>query len=254
MSGFVEVKPQADFSYGGGASTAATASDGSTASGPGGLPRRLRRLDLAVGAQGARRRHRQAVWLPFARLHADPVLQVGPIPVVVNLDLTCYFRSAATAASPSTNVAQDLKGDFKAGGTFGTAACCTPVNELPHQLSDPYVRHDRRKREAALGAQATVGLDGAVGVTADLAPYLRGEAAGTVTATTPAGSGTKSDVAASGSGPRRRPRSERHPPDPAGHLRHPRHPARHPPGHTASGVEARRRQEVGPGDAARAAP
>lgn len=35
VSGFVQVKPEVDFSYGGGASTAATASTGSTASGPG---------------------------------------------------------------------------------------------------------------------------------------------------------------------------------------------------------------------------
>jgi hypothetical protein len=35
--------------------------------------------------------------------------------------------------------------------------------------------------KTALGAEASVGLYGTVGVTADLAPYLRGEASGTVT-------------------------------------------------------------------------
>ncbi|MFE2837205.1 hypothetical protein ACFXI6_40460 [Streptomyces mirabilis] len=197
VSGFVQVKPEVDFSYGGGASTAATAS---TASGPGaaylGVSGDWTSQWALKGRAGATAK---PVRLPFAKLHADPVLQVGPIPVVVNLDLTCYFEISGDGRV-TVDVEQDLKGDFKAGGTFGTAAGWTPVNES-HMDSSP-VRTSVTTAgsvKAALGAQATVGLYGAVGVTADLAPYLRGEAAGTVTATTPVGSGTKSDVAASGS-------------------------------------------------------
>lgn len=52
--------------------------------------------------------------------------------------------------------------------------------------------------KAALGAEASVGLYGAVGVTADLAPYLRGEAAGSVGARTTTGSAVKADATASG--------------------------------------------------------
>ena len=37
--------------------------------------------------------------------------------------------------------------------------------------------------KAALGAEAGVGLYGTVGVVADLAPYVRGEATGTITGT-----------------------------------------------------------------------
>ncbi|MER6371652.1 hypothetical protein ABT255_25300 [Streptomyces mirabilis] len=197
VSGFVQVKPEVDFSYGGGASTAATAS---TASGPGaaylGISGDWTSQWALKGRAGATAK---PVRLPFAKLHADPVLQVGPIPVVVNLDLTCYFEISGDGRV-TVDVEQDLKGDFKAGGTFGTAAGWTPVNES-HMDSSP-VRTSVTTAgsvKAALGAQATVGLYGAVGVTADLAPYLRGEAAGTVTATTPVGSGNKSDVAASGS-------------------------------------------------------
>lgn len=197
VSGFVQVKPEVDFSYGGGASTAST---GSTASGPGaaylGISGDWTSQWALKGRAGATAK---PVRLPFAKLHADPVLQVGPIPVVVNLDLTCYFEISGDGRV-TVDVEQDLKGDFKAGGTFGTAAGWTPVNES-HMDSSP-VRTSVTTAgsvKAALGAQATVGLYGAVGVTADLAPYLRGEAAGTVTATTPVGSGTKSDVAASGS-------------------------------------------------------
>ncbi|MFE2693947.1 hypothetical protein [Streptomyces mirabilis] len=200
VSGFVQVKPEVDFSYGGGASTASTASNGSTASGPGaaylGVSGDWTSQWALKGRAGA---SAKPVRLPFAKLHADPVLQVGPIPVVVNLDLTCYFEISGDGRV-TVDVEQDLKGDFKAGGTFGTAAGWTPVNES-HMDSSP-VRTSVTTAgsvKAALGAQATVGLYGAVGVTADLAPYLRGEAAGTVTATTPVGSGAKSDVAASGS-------------------------------------------------------
>ncbi|MFF7597633.1 hypothetical protein [Streptomyces mirabilis] len=197
VSGFVQVKPEVDFSYGGGASTAATAS---TASGPGaaylGVSGDWTSRWALKGRAGATAK---PVRLPFAKLHADPVLQVGPIPVVVNLDLTCYFEISGDGRV-TVDVEQDLKGDFKAGGTFGTAAGWTPVNES-HMDSSP-VRTSVTTAgsvKAALGAQATVGLYGAVGVTADLAPYLRGEAGGTVTASTPVGSGTKSDVVASGS-------------------------------------------------------
>ncbi|MQY38313.1 hypothetical protein SRB17_63260 [Streptomyces sp. RB17] len=44
--------------------------------------------------------------------------------------------------------------------------------------------------KTALGTEASVGLYGTVGVTADLAPYLRGEAPGTVTASSRDGAKT----------------------------------------------------------------
>jgi hypothetical protein len=200
VSGFVQVKPEVDFSYGGGSSTASNGSTGSAASGPGAAYLGVSGDWTSQWAlKGRAAASTKPVRLPFAKLHADPVLQVGPIPVVVNLDLTCYFEISGDG-NVTVDVEQDLKGDFKAGGTFGTAAGWTPVNES-HMDSSP-VRTSVTTAgsvKAALGAQATVGLYGTVGVTADLAPYLRGEAAGTVTATTPVGSEATSDVAASGS-------------------------------------------------------
>ncbi|MFF8027825.1 hypothetical protein ACFZDJ_43340 [Streptomyces sp. NPDC007896] len=200
VSGFVQVKPEVDFSYGGGSSTASNGSTAANGSGPGAAYLGVSGDWTSQWAlKGRAAASTKPVRLPFAKLHADPVLQVGPIPVVVNLDLTCYFEISGDG-NVTVDVEQDLKGDFKAGGTFGTAAGWTPVNES-HMDSSP-VRTSVTTAgsvKAALGAQATVGLYGAVGVTADLAPYLRGEAAGTVTATTPVGSEAKSDVAASGS-------------------------------------------------------
>ena len=190
VSGFVQVAPEVDFSYGGDAA----------GSGPGAAYLGVSGDWTSQWAvKGRAAASAQPVRLPFAKLHADPVLQVGPIPVVVNLDLTCYFQISADG-SVTVDIEQDLKGDFKAGGTFGQAKGWSPVNES-HMSSTP-VRTSLTTAgsvKASLGAEATVGLYGTVGVTADLAPYLRGEAAGSVDATSATGSTAKTGVDATGS-------------------------------------------------------
>ncbi|MFF4354028.1 hypothetical protein [Streptomyces sp. NPDC001530] len=189
VSGFVQVAPEVDFSYGG----------DSTGSGPAAAYLGVSGDWTSRWAvKGRAAASAQPVRLPFAKLHADPVLQVGPIPVVVNLDLTCYFQIGADG-NVTVDIEQDLKGDFKAGGTFGPAKGWTPVNES-HMTSSP-VRTSVTAAgsvKASLGAEATVGLYGTVGVTADLAPYLRGEAAGSVDATSATGATAKTGVGASG--------------------------------------------------------
>ncbi|MFD3437591.1 hypothetical protein ACFWU3_08825 [Streptomyces sp. NPDC058685] len=121
------------------------------------------------------------VRIPFAKLHADPVIQVGPVPVVVNLDLTVYVQVAADG-SVSVEVAQDLRGGFRVGGGYTKAEGWKPVSAS--DMTGTPVRAKvtaAGKVKAALGAEASIGLYGAVGVTADLAPYLRGEAAASAT-------------------------------------------------------------------------
>lgn len=189
VSGFVQVAPDVDFSYGG---DVARSGPGAAYLGVSGD------WDAQWAVKGRAAASAQPQRVPFAKLHADPVLQVGPIPVVVNLDLTCYFQIGADG-TVTVDVEQHLKGDFKAGGTFGPAQGWTPVDES-HMTSSP-VRTSvtaAGRVKAALGAEATVGLYGAVGVTADLAPYLRGEAAGSAEAATTTGSTAKTDVAATG--------------------------------------------------------
>ncbi|MFF4575243.1 hypothetical protein [Streptomyces sp. NPDC001410] len=174
MSGFVQVAPQVDFSYGG---TGTDAAPGSAYLGVSG--------DWTSGwsVKGRAAATTDApLRIPFAKLHADPVLQVGPVPVVVNLDLTCYFQISADG-HVTVDVEQSLKGDFKAGGTFGVGKGWTPVSSS--DMKSTPVRASLTTAgsvKAVLGAEATVGLYGTVGVSADLAPYLRGEASGTVTA------------------------------------------------------------------------
>ncbi len=177
VSGFVQVAPKVDFGYGGeGAGTA----PGSAYLGVSGDWTSGWALKGRAAASAAPLR------IPFAKLHADPVLQVGPVPVVINLDLTCYVQISGDG-KVTVDVEQNLKGAFTAGGTFAPARGWSPVSST--DLTSTPVRASvttAGEVKAALGAEAAVGLYGTVGVSADLAPYLRGEASGTVTSTAPA--------------------------------------------------------------------
>ncbi|MFJ8106662.1 hypothetical protein [Streptomyces sp. NPDC096132] len=174
VEGFVQVAPQVDFRYGGEGADTAPASAYLGVSG-----------DWTSGwsLKGRAGASATPVRIPFATLHADPVLQVGPVPVVVNLDLTCYVEISGDGKI-TVDVEQSLKGDFEAGGTFGLTQGWTPVSSS--DMTSTPVRTSVTTAggvKAALGAQASVGLYGSVGVVADLAPYVRGEGTGTVTGT-----------------------------------------------------------------------
>ncbi|MEU7058733.1 hypothetical protein [Streptomyces sp. NPDC046197] len=183
VSGYVQVAPQVDFEYGGAGNDSAPGSAYLGVSGNWTSGWALRGRAAASAAP---------LRIPFAKLHADPVLQVGPVPVVVNLDLTCYVQISGDG-KVTVDVEQSLKGDFTAGGTFGLGRGWTPVSSS--DMTSTPVRASVATAggvKAALGAQATVGLYGTVGVSADLAPYLRGEASGTVTTST--GSAPRADL------------------------------------------------------------
>ncbi|MEU9670121.1 hypothetical protein AB0E25_32040 [Streptomyces bobili] len=174
VSGFVQIAPRVDFRYGGEGAAAAPASAYLGVSG-----------DWSSGWALTGRADASATpaRIPFATLHADPVLQVGPVPVVVNLDLTCYLQISGDGRI-TVDVEQRVKGGFTAGGTFGPAQGWTPVSSS--DMTSTPVRTSVTTAgsvKAALGAEASVGLYGTVGVVADLAPYVRGEATGTVTGT-----------------------------------------------------------------------
>ncbi|GAA2912022.1 hypothetical protein GCM10020221_04650 [Streptomyces thioluteus] len=113
--------------------------------------------------------------LPFAKLHATPVIQVGPVPVVVNADLTCYLQVDGDGKI-TVDVKQDVKGDFKVGGSYSRAKGWAPVSRA--NLKGSPVKASASaggKVKAALGAEAAVGLYGTVGVVGNLSPYLRAE-------------------------------------------------------------------------------
>ncbi|WBO63402.1 hypothetical protein [Streptomyces camelliae] len=182
VRGFVQVAPRVDFAYGG---TRADATPGSAYLGVSGTWT----SGWSVGGRAAASTG-SPLRIPFARLHADPVLQVGPVPVVVDLDLTCYIQISGDGRA-TVDVEQSLRGAFTAGGTFGTSRGWTPVSSSDMTSTPVHASVSTAgSLKTTLGAEASVGLYGTVGVTADLAPYLRGEASGTVSGSTGTASGS----------------------------------------------------------------
>ncbi|MFD8993743.1 hypothetical protein [Streptomyces abikoensis] len=176
-AGYVQLAPEVDFSYNGkgvgstgGPGTASLALSGDWSS-----AWELKGQAVATTAD-------KPIKLPFAKLHADPVIQVGPVPVVVNLDLTCYLQVDAEGKI-SVDVKQELKGDFKVGGSYSWGKGWTPISSSQMNATPVTATASAAgKVKATLGTEASVGLYGAVGVSANLAPYLRAEAEGTATA------------------------------------------------------------------------
>ncbi|NXY94266.1 hypothetical protein HYE82_07665 [Streptomyces sp. BR123] len=175
VNGFVQLAPTVEFAY-----------DGSGGVGPrtaflgmsGDWSSQWSLKGHAAASTGSPKR------IPFAKLHAAPVIQVGPVPVVVNLDLTCYVQVEADGRV-TLEVSQDVKGDFRVGGSYATGKGWSPVS-TSNVKSTPVKAEVTAsgKVKGALGAEASIGLYGAVGVSADFAPYLRGEAEAKASAST----------------------------------------------------------------------
>ncbi|AJT69247.1 hypothetical protein T261_7650 [Streptomyces lydicus] len=175
-TGYVQLAPEVDFSYEGGRSGGVGGAS-LTLSGNWSSQWELKgRAAVSTEAKPLR--------VPFAKLHADPVIQVGPVPVVVNLDLTCYLQVDADGKA-SVDVKQDLKGNFAVGGTYQHAKGWSPVAKAAmHSTPVRATAAAAGNVKAAIGAEASLGLYGSVGVTADVAPYLRVEGAGSASAAT----------------------------------------------------------------------
>ncbi|MBT2384951.1 hypothetical protein J7E86_15380 [Streptomyces sp. ISL-11] len=169
-SGFVQLAPEVDFSYDGrgGAGFGAPGAASLSLSG-----------DWTSGwefkGQAAATTEGKPLRVPFAKLKAAPVIQVGPVPVVVNVGLTCYLQVDADGRV-NVDIKQDLKGGFRVGGDYTHAKGWTAVNTSTLSATSPRATVTATgKVKAALGAEASLGLYGTVGVNADLAPYLRAE-------------------------------------------------------------------------------
>ncbi|MEU7165160.1 hypothetical protein AB0A70_11015 [Streptomyces morookaense] len=174
--GFVQLAPEVDFAYDGkGTATGTPGTASLSLSGDWSSQWELKGQAAATTADG------KPLRVPFAKLHADPVITVGAVPVVVNLDLTCYLQVDADG-KVSVDVKQDVKGDFKVGGSYSRAKGWTPVAKA-NMTGTPVTATATAagKVKAALGAEASVGLYGSVGVTGNVAPYLRAEVEGTAT-------------------------------------------------------------------------
>ncbi|MGE7387923.1 hypothetical protein ACQKM2_20845 [Streptomyces sp. NPDC004126] len=177
VSGFVQLAPQVEFSYDG-SKGAGHGPDAAFLGMSGDWSSQWALKGRAAASTGAPKR------IPFAKLRSNPVLQVGPVPVVVNLELTCYVQVEADG-KVTLDVQQDVKGDFRVGGGYAAGKGWTPVStSAVHSTPVKATVTAAGRVKGALGAEASVGLYGAVGVTADFAPYLRGEADASATAST----------------------------------------------------------------------
>ncbi|MCD9196118.1 hypothetical protein [Streptomyces albireticuli] len=175
-SGFVQLAPEVDFSYDGrggsglapGAASLALAGDWTAG--------------WELKGQAAASTDAKPLRVPFAKLKATPVIQVGPVPVVVNVGLTCYLQVDADGRV-NVDIKQDLKGGFRVGGDYTHAKGWAPVNTSDITATSPRATVSAAgKVKATLGTEASLGLYGTVGVTADIAPYLRAEAEGEASA------------------------------------------------------------------------
>ena len=173
VQGFVQLAPEVAFSYDG--------SGSGTGSAPGGAFLGLTgdwasKWSLKGRAAGTTTTNGKPLRIPFAELHSDPVIYAGPVPIVVNLDLVCYFQVDADG-KVTVDVEQNLKGNFRVGGTFSWSKGWRGVSES--EMTGTPLDVDVTANgdvKASLGAEASIGLYGTVGVSADLAPYLRVEA------------------------------------------------------------------------------
>ncbi|QLE75519.1 hypothetical protein FGW37_31545 [Streptomyces rectiverticillatus] len=176
-SGYVQLAPEVNFAYDGGGSGFGGAPAGASVSLSGDWS-----SQWELKGQAAASTEGKPLRLPFAKLHASPVIQVGAVPVVVNLGLTCYLQVDADG-HVNVDVKEDLKGGFRVGGMYTKGKGWSPVNTSDITATSPQASVAAAgKVKATLGAEASVGLYGAVGVTADVAPYLRAEADGRATA------------------------------------------------------------------------
>ncbi|MCQ8770386.1 hypothetical protein [Streptomyces telluris] len=172
-SGYVQLAPEVNFAYDGGGSGFGGAPAGASVSLSGDWS-----SQWELKGQAAASTDGKPLRLPFAKLHASPVIQVGAVPVVVNLGLTCYLQVDADG-HVNVDVKEDLKGGFRVGGEYTKGKGWSPVNTSDITATSPQASVEAAgKVKATLGAEASVGLYGAVGVTADVAPYLRAEVEG----------------------------------------------------------------------------
>lgn len=168
VSGYVELTPTVEFSYDGsssGTDSASLALSGKWSS-------RVQLEGRAAASAGTQ--------VPFAQLSTDETFYVGDVPVVVNLSYVLYYAVDADG-KVTVDVGQNASGGFKVGGTYTRDDGWAPVSEADLDVSavDTSVTAAGQAK-ATVGAKASVGLYGAVGVNAEVAPYVRASAEGDV--------------------------------------------------------------------------
>ncbi|MFJ8621395.1 hypothetical protein ACIRD3_00945 [Kitasatospora sp. NPDC093550] len=120
--------------------------------------------------------------VPFAKLQASPVLTVAGLPVVVNLGLTCYLEISADG-QVHLEAEQDATGTWAVRADYTGGKGWTPVTNAETKVSPVHVKlNGKAGVRAALGAEISVGLYDTVGVETTVAPYLKAQVEGSLTA------------------------------------------------------------------------
>jgi hypothetical protein len=162
LSGWVGLTPELIFSYGG------------------------RRAEIGVGGKytygwqvhaalaGIADTGERALRLPFAEVHLSQTFWIGPVPVVLSVDLTYFYRLTAQG-SLSIDTEQTTTGEFAVGAAYDSRTGWGPLNRNRATTSgdaQPIVT-GRGDLRATVGADLAVFLYDAAGVTGRLAPYVR---------------------------------------------------------------------------------
>ncbi|MDH6126758.1 hypothetical protein [Kitasatospora sp. GP82] len=181
LSGSLELDPTVDFTYQGGLLSLQQAKVG---------------FDLGAHANwhvtAGLTASTGPVKIPIAKLTATPVVMVGPVPVVITLDLTVYAEVSADGTI-TVDTEQNLAGNWgihanytKAGGwTSATDPGATTVSPVKATFSG------NANVRTGLVADGSVALYDTLGVKATVEPYLRAAVEGTVSVDT---SGAKPTV------------------------------------------------------------
>ncbi|MFG2194741.1 hypothetical protein [Streptomyces sp. NPDC048639] len=170
LGGFVELSPEVAFSYHRrSALDLAPANASIRLAGPYRAGWRMDG-DLALG---------KAIRVPFARLTARPVINVGPVPVVVNLGLTLSYEVTASG-KVTVRLDQEVRGQVTVGARYSAEEGWEPDVQADGKATPVTMKvTGKGEARAAIATEASVGLYDSVGISATFAPYLRATAEGT---------------------------------------------------------------------------
>jgi hypothetical protein len=117
----------------------------------------------------------QPISLPLAEVHLSQTFWIGPVPVVIGVDLTYFYRVTA-AGDLSIDTEQSTTGQFAFGAAYDAKKGWGPLNRNEATTTGrttPVVAGGGDLR-ATVGADLSVLLYDAAGVTGRMAPYVRG--------------------------------------------------------------------------------
>ncbi|MGK4581982.1 hypothetical protein [Kitasatospora sp. HPMI-4] len=142
-----------------------------------------------VSGELARTTGANPIRVPFAELHANPVLNVGGLPVVVNLGLTCFLEVNADG-KVTMEAEQQFDGAWAVQAKYTGGHGWSPVTDTGDTRISPVKAQlsGNASVRAGLGAEVNVGLFNAVGVDATVEPYVRAQGEGSVAVETSKGS------------------------------------------------------------------